>query len=147
MAAPLVATQFVAHTARVTLYYFTSLGIQMFMVALVLFVFQGRRAEEIIPLDHQQAVDEDERQRFATPQLPPPRQAEGGDVVRRSVEQIELGDLARAASIGVEPGVPMPIETRPPPGTVWQILCRPFVLLMGLYLFLYVSGRVWKSQS
>jgi hypothetical protein len=60
--APLVATQFTIHVRLVQRYYLVGLGVSMLLMTSVAVVFQGRRAEEIVPVSHQKAVEENEKQ-------------------------------------------------------------------------------------
>ena len=161
--APLVATQFATRVERVTLYYFASMGISTALCACIALTFRGRRAEEIIPLSHQQAMEESEIRRGLTQRTPATSQAptrrpsfescgaitpgightsnpleHPGVLDRLEANRLEEVELQRVGTLPLPSEMPVVEEKK----DLWTIIRLRVVQLMAVYLFLYVGVEV-----
>ncbi|GFZ44913.1 hypothetical protein JCM24511_02639 [Saitozyma sp. JCM 24511] len=148
---PLVATEFATYVPKITYYYLVSLGIALLLGTIILLVFRGRRAEEIIPLDHQRLMEELEVRRGLTTASTSatasrrPSFDESNPGAARIDSPIQLqtfSDLERRGSITQPPQIPLPLPESTGGQAFLDILRYRPVQLMAVYLFIYVGVEV-----
>jgi hypothetical protein len=153
---PLVATEFATYVPKITYYYLVSLGIALLLGLIILLVFRGRRAEEIIPLDHQRLMEELEVRRGLTtastsatvsrrPSFDEPNPGTTG--IDSSIQLQSFSDLERRGSITQPPQIPLPLPESTGGQAFLDILRYRPVQLMAVYLFIYVSGDSSVTES
>jgi hypothetical protein len=153
---PLVATEFATYVPKITYYYLVSLGVALLLGLIILLVFRGRRAEEIIPLDHQRLMEELEVRRGLTTastsatvsRRPSFDESNPGATGIDSPIQLQtFSDLERRGSITQPPQIPLPLPESTGGQSFLEIIRYRPVQLMAVYLFIYVSGDFSVTES
>lgn len=163
--APLVATQFTIHVRLVQRYYLVGLGVSALLMTSVAVVFQGRTAEEIVPVSHQKAVEENEKREMEkaleragrnTQQSAArtEQEVDGIDHDRGSValEQINADERANPrqqptplTSATITPDASRPAS--PSPIGFKRVARLPVVMFQCMYQFVYVSPVQFVSRK
>ncbi|RSH89681.1 hypothetical protein EHS25_002232 [Saitozyma podzolica] len=148
---PLVATEFATYVPKITYYYLVSLGIALLLGLIILLVFRGRRAEEIIPLDHQRLMEELEVRRALTTASTSATVSRrpsfdesnpGATGIDSSIQLQTVSDLERRGSITQPPQIPLPLPESTGGQSFFDIIRYRPVQLMAVYLFIYVGVEV-----